>query len=44
VRGAFLDLAAREPQRYVVLDATRPVEELAAAIAAAVTAAITTRA
>ncbi len=40
VRGAFLDLVARDPQRYVVLDATRPVQELASAIAAAVTAAI----
>jgi len=40
VRAAFLDLAAREPQRYVVLEATRPVEELASAIAAAVATAI----
>jgi dTMP kinase len=36
VRGAFLDLAGRDPQRYVVLDATRPVDELCAAILAAV--------
>ena len=40
VRAAFLDLVARDPQRYVVLDATRPVQELASAIAAAVTAAV----
>ena len=44
VRGAFLDLADRDPQRYVVLDATRPVEDLASAIAAEVATAITTRA
>jgi len=41
VRGAFLDLAARDPQRYVVLDATHPVEELSALVTAAVTIAIT---
>lgn len=29
VRQGFLDLAAREPQRYLVLDAALPVEELA---------------
>lgn len=29
VRAAFLALAAAEPQRFLVLDATRPVEELA---------------
>lgn len=32
VRQGFLDLAAREPERYLVLDATAPVEELAAAV------------
>lgn len=32
VRHAFLELAEAEPQRWVVLDATRPVEELAADI------------
>ncbi|MGP9034908.1 dTMP kinase [Glutamicibacter mysorens] len=28
IRNAFLDLAAREPQRYLVLDATASVEQL----------------
>ena len=32
VRQTFLELAAAEPQRYLVLDATRPAEELAADI------------
>lgn len=32
VRRGFLDLAAREPGRYAVLDATAPVEELAAQV------------
>lgn len=32
VRRGFLDLADREPGRYVVLDAARPVEELAGTI------------
>jgi dTMP kinase len=32
VRYAFLDLAAAEPYRYLVLDATRPPEEIAAAV------------
>ncbi|WP_308796845.1 dTMP kinase [Agromyces silvae] len=32
VRGAYLDLAAAEPDRFLVIDATRPVEEIAAAI------------
>jgi dTMP kinase len=32
VRDAFLVIAADEPQRFLVLDATRPVDELAAAI------------
>lgn len=32
VRYAFLDLAAADPRRYLVLDATLPVEQIAAAI------------
>jgi dTMP kinase len=32
VRHAYLDLAAAEPARFVVVDATRPVDEIAAAI------------
>jgi dTMP kinase len=32
VRYAFLDLAAGEPKRYLVVDASRPVEEVAAAV------------
>ncbi len=32
VRAAYLALAEREPERFLVLDATRAVEELAAAI------------
>lgn len=32
VRTAYLELAAAEPERFLVLDATLPVEELAAAI------------
>ena len=32
VRQGFLDLAAREPGRYLVLDATLPPDELAAAV------------
>jgi len=32
VRYAFLDLAAGDPKRYLVLDATRPAEELTAAV------------
>ncbi|MDJ1114880.1 dTMP kinase [Microbacterium dauci] len=32
VRAAFLALAAAEPERFLVLDASRPVDELAAAI------------
>lgn len=35
-RQAFLALAARDPGRYLVLDAVRPPEELAAEVAAAV--------
>ncbi|MBF0815014.1 dTMP kinase [Microbacterium paludicola] len=34
VRAAFLALAAEEPERFLVLDASRPVEDLAAAIRA----------
>ncbi|MEU4477069.1 dTMP kinase [Micromonospora sp. NPDC023966] len=33
VRYAFLDLATADPKRYLVLDASRPVEEIAAAVA-----------
>jgi dTMP kinase len=32
VRYAYLDLAAADPKRYLVLDATRPTEEIAAAV------------
>ncbi|MGY1799349.1 dTMP kinase [Blastococcus sp. SYSU D00868] len=32
VRATFLVLAATEPHRYLVLDATRPVDDLAAAV------------
>lgn len=32
VRAGFLDLAATEPERFLVLDAARPAEELAAAV------------
>jgi dTMP kinase len=32
VRYAFLDLAAADPRRYLVLDASRPVDELAAMV------------
>ena len=38
VRQTFLELAAAEPSRYLVLDATRPADELAAAIRERVTA------
>ncbi len=38
VRAAYLSFAVAEPQRYVVLDATRTVAELADEIAAAVIA------
>jgi len=38
VREGFLALAHRHPERYLVLDAARPVDELAAEIAAAVQA------
>ncbi|MFS0866719.1 dTMP kinase [Microbacterium sp. 179-B 1A2 NHS] len=40
VRAAFLALAAAEPERFLVLDATRPVDELAAAIRERVAAAL----
>lgn len=33
VRDAFLDLAAAEPRRYLVLDAARPADEIAADVA-----------
>jgi dTMP kinase len=33
VRYAFLDLATTDPKRYLVLDGSRPAEELAAAVA-----------
>ena len=32
VREAFLDIAARDPRRYLVLDASRPAEDLAVEI------------
>ncbi len=32
VRATFLELAAAEPERYLVLDATRPADEIAAAV------------
>lgn len=38
VRQAFLDLAAAQPKRYLVVDAARPADELAPHIAAAVEA------
>jgi dTMP kinase len=38
VRQAYLDLAAAEPERFLVLDATLPVDELAALIRARVSA------
>jgi dTMP kinase len=36
VRQAFLDVAASDPERYLVLDASRPAEDLAIEIALAV--------
>jgi dTMP kinase len=36
VRYAFLDLAAADPKRYLVLDAGRPMDEIAAAVASRV--------
>lgn len=38
VRAGFLALAEAEPERFLVLDATRPIDELAAAIRARVEA------
>ncbi|BCB86444.1 hypothetical protein Psuf_037570 [Phytohabitans suffuscus] len=38
VRYAFLDLAAAEPKRYLVLDATRSPEEITAAVVERVSA------
>ncbi|MFT4230635.1 MAG: dTMP kinase, partial [Microbacterium sp.] len=40
VRAAFLALAAAEPERFLVLDAARPVVELAAAVRDRVAAAL----
>lgn len=40
VREAYLGLAAAEPERFLVLDATLPVDELAARIRARVSAAL----
>ncbi|MFV0633337.1 dTMP kinase [Demequina sp.] len=40
IRQAFLDLAAREPARYAVIDAARTIEEVEADVAAAVSAAM----
>jgi dTMP kinase len=40
VRGGFLSLAAQEPERWLVLDATRPQDDLALEIATAVTSAL----
>jgi dTMP kinase len=37
VRYAFLDLAADDPKRYLVLDASRPADQIAAAVADRVT-------
>jgi dTMP kinase len=36
MRAGFLDIAAREPMRCAILDATRPVDEVAADIRRAV--------
>ena len=41
VRAAFLDIARREPGRCAVVDATRPPDDVAAAIRTAVAAALT---
>lgn len=38
VRQAFLDIAAEHPERYLVLDGSRPAEDLAVEIAVAVSA------
>ncbi|MEV4637877.1 dTMP kinase [Actinoplanes sp. NPDC049548] len=42
VRYAFLDLASADPKRYLVLDAARPADEIAAVVAARVTALLST--
>ena len=42
-RRAFLGLAARAPHRYLVLDATEPVEALGRAVAARVDALLALR-
>ncbi len=40
VRQGFLDLAAREPSRYCVIEADRSIAEVAADVTAAVDAAL----
>ena len=40
IREAFITLAARAPERYAIIDADRPIEEVAADVYAAVTAAM----
>ncbi|GIF19838.1 dTMP kinase [Actinoplanes tereljensis] len=42
VRYAFLDLAAADPKRYLVLDAGRPAEEISAAVASRLTGLLAT--
>ena len=37
VRGAYLEIAAAEPSRFLIVDAAQPIEEIAAAIRARVT-------
>jgi dTMP kinase len=44
VRQGFLDLVARDPSRYAVIDADRSIAEVAADVAAAVDAALALRA
>ncbi|WP_244876696.1 dTMP kinase [Winogradskya consettensis] len=41
VRYAFLDLASADPKRYLVLDAARPVEEIADVVAARINGLLT---
>jgi dTMP kinase len=41
VRYAFLDLAAADPKRYLVLDAARPADEIANAVATRINAMLT---
>ncbi|WP_179560906.1 dTMP kinase [Microbacterium sp. AK009] len=43
VRGEFLSLAAAEPERFLVLDATAPAEEIAAAVRTRVAALLDAR-